>query len=82
MHGAGTGKFQLNDVGIQRIVKHIFQTAAANYLVEETWKQFTRNPGAIVNLNFNIAPLRNATVEWGLSAYYYLKEHPQIVQQV
>jgi hypothetical protein len=78
----GTGKFQPNDVGVQRIVKHIFQTKSTQYFIADTRKQLAVRPNATVKFNTDIGPLRNATVSWALSAFRYLKDNPKIVQQV
>lgn len=78
----GTGKFQPNDVGIQQIVKHIFQTENTQYFIADAKKQLAARPNASVKFNTEIGPLHNATVEWALSAFKYLCENPKIVQQV
>ncbi|KAG5649751.1 hypothetical protein H0H81_002178 [Sphagnurus paluster] len=79
--GGCTGKFQPNDVGIQRIVKHIFQRESSLYFINNTKKQLAARPNASVKFNTEIAPLRNATVGWALSAFKYLQDNPKIVQQ-
>jgi hypothetical protein len=78
----GTGKFQPNDVGIQRTLKHIITTEAADWFMEEAQKQLRVNPNKPVQLPTAIGPLRNASVGWVCKAYDFFKKNPEIVKQV
>ncbi|KAF8227849.1 hypothetical protein L208DRAFT_1491389, partial [Tricholoma matsutake] len=80
--GGCTGKTQPNDVGIQRIIKHIFEDESVQYFVVQTKSQLAARPNAAVKLNVDLGPLRNATVDWALKAYQFLKSHPEIVRKV
>lgn len=73
---------QPNDVGIQRILKHIIKCEAATYLMEQTRNQLKANPKGIVVLPTELGPLHNASVSWVKKAYNYFTAHPEIVKQV
>jgi hypothetical protein len=73
---------QPNDVGIQRVFKHIVKVEAANWFMQETQKQLQANPNIEVKLPTEIGPLRDATVGWVTKASDYFKANPEVVKQV
>ncbi|KAI0352862.1 hypothetical protein OH77DRAFT_1459300 [Trametes cingulata] len=79
--GGCTGKFQPNDVGIQRIFKFIIKSEATQYLIQETKKQLSSNPREPALLPTSIGPLRNASVAWVQKAYEYFAERPELVKK-
>ena len=78
----GTGKFQPNDVGIQRIFKFIVKTEATQFLIKEMKKQLTENPRQRVVLPTEIGILRNASVAWIQKAHEYFASRPEAVKKV
>ena len=78
----GTGKFQPNDVGIQRIFKFIIKSEATQFLIGEIKKQLAENPREPAVLPTEIGTLRNASVAWVHKAYKYFVARPEVVRQV
>jgi hypothetical protein len=73
---------QSNDVGVQRVFKHIVKVKAANWFMQETQKQLKAMPNAPVKLPTEIGPLRDATVGWICKAADYFKSHPEVIKDV
>lgn len=79
----GTGEFQVCNVGIQRILKHILRAEATKFLVEEVRAQVDRGVAAeSIVLHPDLATLRNASCGWVLKAYLHFKERPELVLKV
>ncbi|VDC01763.1 unnamed protein product [Peniophora sp. CBMAI 1063] len=65
--GGCTGVFQPCDVGIQRLLKHIWKCVFHEQVVAESLRQMDN--GEPVKLATAIAAMRNRTVAWLVSAY-------------
>ena len=78
----GTGKAQPNDVGVQRVFKHILKTEATAYFIKQTKSQLETNSSKPVKLITDLGPLRDASASWVHKAYLYFKARPELVKQV
>ncbi|KAJ3566905.1 hypothetical protein NP233_g6700 [Leucocoprinus birnbaumii] len=77
--GGCTGKFQPNDVGIQRIVKHIIRQEASNYFMAQVKRHVDSGARGDFTFNTDLPTLRNASVGWITKSFEYFKEHPELV---
>jgi len=76
------GKFQPNDVGIQRTLKHIISSEAAIWFMKQAEIQLKANPNKPVQLPTEIGRLHDGSVSWVCKAYKFFNENPEVVKQV
>lgn len=60
--GGCTGKVQPNDVGVQRILKHIIRSEAVEQFTRDCQEQLTVQPNKPVQIAVDIKTLRNKSV--------------------
>ncbi|KAG8965486.1 hypothetical protein FRC00_001650 [Tulasnella sp. 408] len=78
--GGCTGDFQPQDVGTQRLVKHIIKTSALDYIVNETKKQLDSGASPeSVSIPTGLPILREASVAWTLKAFKFFTKNPDVV---
>ncbi|KAF8609641.1 hypothetical protein BDV93DRAFT_432127 [Ceratobasidium sp. AG-I] len=78
--GGCTGVAQPCDTNVNRILKHLIKSSCVEYLAQETQAQLKRGvKPADVFIDTTVGTLRNASTAWILSAWIWLRDHPETI---
>ncbi|KZV94453.1 hypothetical protein EXIGLDRAFT_598259, partial [Exidia glandulosa HHB12029] len=68
--GGCTGLFQPADVGLQRVVKHVFKTSATDWVVGTVTRQLAAGTDPVdVKIPTGLPVLRDACIGWAVDAH-------------